>query len=114
MIKATLLAALLGVSAALPQVTNYMYSNTLLPSNNYFQITYTWAGDAGYKSGYAGANQTTESYGFELYSYANVTLKFEYFTTYFNQYMFSFVPFDIYPYRQYLDYEPTVDGNGNP
>jgi hypothetical protein len=54
MIKAALFTALVGITTALPQVASFMKSQALLPDNNYFQVSVSFAGDFGYRSGYAG------------------------------------------------------------
>lgn len=102
MISTALLALLVGAATALPRVAQYEKSWTPYDTDK-FAFTARFDGDMGYKTGYEAAegdDQHKERYGLEIYSYANFTVKMEYFRTYYHEYTFSFIPFDIYPYKQ--------------
>lgn len=115
--KIAIIAALFGVVACVddPDLPGFNY-DAALPENNYFNFGFRFATDAGYRSTYEvaeGDENHDEIYGFEIYSFANVTLSMEYFKTYKNSYTFSFIPFDVYPYKQHVTYNNPESGEGN-
>ena len=97
--KSGLVAATLFAAAS---ATGYLQTWEPINGNNYFTLGFKVQADAGYTTGYMGkdGNTHTESYGLEIYSYANATVNMEFFNSYKSQYMFSIIPVDIKPYTQ--------------
>lgn len=74
--------------------------------SKYFNIYTKFSGEAGYMTTYeAGQDHSDDRFQFEefgvrFYSWANVSMKFEFFEQYSWQVMLSFIPYDITPYTQ--------------
>lgn len=114
--KAVFLALILGAVACKDDATRPGYNwKVSLPDNDYFNFTMRFDTDAGYRSIYTAedGDQHTETYGLQIYSFANVTFRMEYFKQYYNQYVFSFIPVDIYPYKQHVIYGQPEADSGN-
>ena len=96
--KSLIAVALIGTASA----GGYVKSWNPVTIAGYFTMTVGAAADAGYSTTYKGADGSThsESYGLQVYSYANLTLGMEYFDTYQHQMMFSVIPLQIVPYTQ--------------
>lgn len=74
--------------------------------SKYLNIFTKFSGECGYMTTYeAGQDYSDdrfqfEEFGFRVYSWANVSMKVEFFSQYSWQVMFSIVPFDVTPYTQ--------------
>lgn len=101
MLSTALVALLFGAASAFPSVASYK-EQYVWSYKDAFTFTGTYEADAGYRTGYASTSgtSTTSSNNIEIYSYLNFTVKMEYYNTYYHEYTFSFIPFDVYPYQQ--------------
>ena len=101
--KSLIAAALVGAATA---AGNFNHQITPSSWDAYYKLTFNVDYDAGYTTTYAGTDGTsqTKNYGLEIYSYVDITVKHEFFETYYNQYMFSFIPVEYTPYTQSVSY----------
>ena len=78
--KLLIAVALIGAVSA----TGFVQTWNPVTFAGYFTMTVGAAVDAGYSTNYKGSDgsEHTESYGVQVYSYANLTVGMEYFDTY--------------------------------
>lgn len=110
--KSLFAAALVGAATA---YTGTGFEYELNPvTSKWFSLAITMNADAGYTTGYMGSSASagSESYGFEVYSYANLMFEMEYFETYKHHYMFTFIPLNIVPYTQTVSWMRPEAKNG--
>lgn len=99
-----LLAAILGVACA-GSVASYNGARAIL-SNGYFDFSYEYDVECAYTTTYGAgplesdADFQYEEFGFNIYSWANATLQFEFMSQYHFTVMLSFIPFDVTPFTQ--------------
>jgi hypothetical protein len=106
--KSLIAAVLVGAaSAGYSQTWNPVYVS------GWFNMFIKADADAGYTTGYMGADGSThtETYGVEIYSYANLTIGTEYFESYKHQIMFGLIPLDVTPYSQSVSWVRPESGS---
>jgi hypothetical protein len=104
MLKATILAALLGISTAY-SVVSRNDAGSIVSGNMYYSLSYSWLADGGIETTYNAYEDSTtgykyEGYGVEAYGWVNITITQEFFQFYKQSMMLSVMPFRIVPYQQ--------------